>query len=166
MKIRLEHGRDEAAISAITAAAFAGMSFSRQTEHFIIDALRRQNGLTISLVAEDAGEIVGHVAFSPIAIDGQPRNWHALGPVAVVPERQRQGIGTSMILEGLDRLRALKSGGCVVLGNPAYYQRFGFRHDARLFYKSAPAPHFMIQPFGASTPEGEVAFHPAFDATA
>ena len=127
MLIRDESPSDEAAIRALVEAAFRDKTFSHQTEHFIVDALRRMDALSLSLIAEEAGVVVGHVAFSPIAIDGRPTDWYALGPVAVAPDRQRAGIGSALIREGLTRLRPLAAGGCVVLGNPAYYERFGFR---------------------------------------
>ena len=90
MLIRDESPSDEAAIRRLIADAFRDKSFSHQTEHFIVDALRRMDALSLSLVAEEAGGVVGHVAFSPIAINGRPTDWFALGPVAVAPDRQRK----------------------------------------------------------------------------
>ncbi len=165
MLIRDETSSDEAAIRRLIADAFRDKSFSHQTEHFIVDALRRMDALSLSLVAEEAGGVVGHVAFSPIAINGQPTDWFALGPVAVAPDRQRAGIGSALIREGLARLHPLAAGGCVVLGNPAYYERFGFRSSPRLTYDGAPARDFMVMAFGDSIPTGKIAFHPAFDVT-
>ena len=98
----------------------------------ILDALRAAGALTVALVAEEGGEILGQVAFSPVAIDGTARDWYGLGPVAVRPDRQGQGIGQALIRAGLDRIRALGAQGCVLAGAPGYYGRFGFVADPRL----------------------------------
>lgn len=166
MLIRDEVPTDHAAISAVIAAAFRDMPYSQQTETYIIDALRRAGALTISLVAEEAGHIVGQVAFSPLEIDGRPSDWYGLGPIAVAPERQGCGIGSALMEEGLGRLHGLGAEGCMLVGDPAWYRRFGFRNEPRLTLPGVPAEVFLILPLGASIPEGTVAFHPAFMATA
>ena len=84
MMIRKEESTDIEAITQVTIAAFENHPISRQTEHFIINALRAAGALTISLVAEIDGQVVGHIAFSPIAISDDTTNWYGLGPVAVV----------------------------------------------------------------------------------
>lgn len=165
MNIRPEQRADAAGIRALTTAAFTGKPFSDGTEAAVIDALRAADTLTISLVADDAGEVVGHVAFSPVTIGGQPGNWYGLGPVSVAPGRQRQGIGSALIHEGLAQLRALGAGGCVLLGDPAYYCRFGFVNDPALRYGDVDPRHFQALHFAGDSPSGEVAFHPAFDVT-
>ena len=166
MLIRDELPSDETAIAALIAAAFRDMPHSRQTEPFIMAALRRAGALTVSLVAEEGGHIVGQAAFSPIEIDGKPCDWHGLGPIAVAPERQRTGIGSALIEEGLGRLHRLGAGGCMLVGDPAYYRRFGFHNEPRLTLDGVPPEVFMILPLGKTIPEGKVAFHPAFAATA
>ena len=166
MLIRDELPTDEVAIAALIAAAFRGMPYSRQTETFIMAALRRAGALTVSLVAEEAGHIVGQAAFSPVEIDGKPSNWHGLGPIAVAPERQRTGVGSALIEEGFGRLHRLGAGGCMLVGDPAYYHRFGFRNEPRLTLDDVPPDVFMILPLGKTIPEGKVTFHPAFVATA
>jgi putative acetyltransferase len=165
MLIRDETPSDEASISALVDTAFRPMPFSDQTEHLVVDALRRQGALTLSLVAEANASVVGHVAFSPVTIDGSDLGWHALGPIAIAPERQRQGIGSALIERGFVRLRALNSAGCVVLGAPRYYRRFGFQLDPRLTVVDYPAEHFMVLPLGGPAPKGIVRFHPAFEVT-
>lgn len=162
MQIRPEQAGDEATIHALTAAAFKDMPFSDGTEPAIVDALRTAGALTLSLVAVEDGEIVGHVAFSPITVDGADVGWFALGPVSVWPAHQHKGIGNAVIREGLARLRAMGAQGCVLTGDPAYYTRFGFRTDATLFYAGADGPYFQILPFGDAVPAGEARFHPAF----
>jgi putative acetyltransferase len=118
--------------------------------------------LTVSLVAEVDGEVVGHVAFSPARIDGMDRRWFALGPVAVTRDLQRRGIGQRLIEAGLDALRRLGACGCVVVGDPAYYRRFGFEHDPALTMEGVPPEVFMSLPMGGERPGGAVSHHAAF----
>ena len=162
MIIRDERDGDAAAIRAIIADAFAPMPFASGTEALIVEELRRLGGMTLSLVCEEGGVVVGHVAFSPVTIGGVDAGWHALGPLAVAPDRQRQGYGSALVREGLARVRALGSQGCVLLGDPAYYGRFGFRHDPRVTAAEGPPSACQILSFGKAAPEGEIAFHPAF----
>ncbi|MGH6911083.1 MAG: GNAT family N-acetyltransferase [Phenylobacterium sp.] len=127
--------------------------------------MRAAGALTLSLVATEGGEIVGHVAFSPVRINGEAGDWYGLGPVSVWPDRQRKGIGQAQIREGLQRLRSLGAGGCVLLGDPAYYRRFGFERDPELYDVDAPPGAFQRLSLNGSRPTGEVRFHPAFDAS-
>jgi putative acetyltransferase len=163
MQIRPERPEDATTIRALTDAAFKGMPFSDETESKVIDALRAAGALTLSLVATEAGQILGHVAFSPVKINGEPGEWYGLGPVSVWPDRQRTGIGQALIRDGLRRLRSLGAGGCVLLGNPAYYGRFGFESDPDLRYVGAPPGAFQRLTLAGARPIGEVTFHPAFD---
>jgi putative acetyltransferase len=163
MIIRLENEGDADPIHEVTAAAFQGKPYSSGTEAHIVDGLRAAGALTISLVAEDHDEIIGHAAFSPVTINGQAGGWYGLGPVSVVPAWQRRGVGTALITTGLSRLRALGAAGCVVLGDPAYYSRFGFVSDPRLRYRDVDPRYFQHLSFTGDAPGGEVAFHPAFD---
>lgn len=163
MQIRPERPEDATTIHVLTDTAFKGMPFSDDTEARVIDALRTAGALTLSLVATQDDEIVGHVAFSPITIDGEPGDWYGLGPVSVWPGRQRQGIGQALIREGLQRLRSMGAGGCVLLGDPAYYARFGFRNDPHLRHAGAPAWAFQCLTLSGQRPSGEVSFHPGFD---
>ncbi len=124
--VRPERVEDHAAIHDLTGRAFAPMPFSDGDEQYLIDALRKADALSLSLVAEQDQSIVGHVAFSPaFPVDGSP-GWYALGPVSAEPELQKAGIGRRLIETGLDQLRAQGAAGCILLGNPAYYSRFGF----------------------------------------
>lgn len=166
MIIRPEAPADAAAITDVTAAAFRNHPFSQQTEHFIVQALRAAAALTISLVAEIDGRVVGHVAFSPVTLsDGTP-GWYGLGPVSVLPEIQRRGIGSALINEGLSALRALGARGCALVGDPGYYVRFGFRNAPGLVYEGVPQQYFLVLPLGGEVPRGVVVFHDAFLATA
>lgn len=161
--IRDERPGDGPAISALTGAAFRDTPHSDGGEAAIVDRLRAEGALAISLVAENLDHaIVGHVAFSPVTIsDGTP-DWYGLGPCSVIPLRQRAGIGSELIREGLSRLEALGAGGCVVLGDPAYYGRFGFCHDPALVYPDAPAEYFQRLVLREPAPSGTVRYAPAF----
>ncbi len=161
MHIRNEAPADATAIAALTTEAFAGARFSTGAEARIVERLREHGALTISLVAEDEGRIVGHAAFSPVEIDGAEGAWFGLGPVAVAPSSQGRGIGRALIDQGLSRLREAGAHGCVVLGDPAYYGRFGFTHDTKLLYGQT-GKHFQRLILRGGQPAGEVRFHPAF----
>ena len=162
MEIRRERQDDKEAIAALIGEAFASAEHSAGTEAQIVDGLRAAGALTLSLVAEVGGEIVGHAAFSPVTVDARQIGWFGLGPVAVRPDRQRQGIGDALISEGLGQLVAYGAAGCVVLGEPAYYGRFGFQANDRLRYPGPPPEYFQALAFGAAVPSGTVAYHPAF----
>lgn len=160
--VRAETAADAAAIAAVVERAFAGAEHASGTKATIVAALRDAGALTLSLVAERDGRIVGHVACSPVTIgDGTPR-WYGLGPVAVEPALQGRGIGSTLVRAALDRLRALGAAGCVVLGEPAYYARFGFRATSGLAYPGPPPEYFTALAFDGHAPRGTVAYHAAF----
>jgi putative acetyltransferase len=164
MTIRPETPYDIAAIEKVHVAAFEHHPRSRQTEHLIVNALRAAGALTVSLVAEVDGEVSGHIAFSPIRIDGRPCSWFILGPVGVLPRCQRRGIGCRLVLEGLQAIRGLGAEGCVLVGNPAYYSRFGFAPDPGLVFEGVPAENFLCLTMSGRVPRGRVSHHPAFSA--
>ncbi len=163
--IRPEHAGDAARIRQMTEAAFKVAKHSSGTEGAIIDALRASNALTISLVATVESEIVGHIAFSPVTNNGGDIGWFGLGPVSVKPAFHGKGIGGALIRAGLDRLRSKGAKGCVVLGDPAYYQRFGFEHDQAVRFEGAPPEYFMRQSLDGSRMSGKIAFHKGFSAS-
>lgn len=162
MIIRPEQEQDHDAIAAVTTQAFAALEHSDQTEVAIVAALRCAGALSLSLVAQDGALVIGHVAFSPVTIDGKSVCWFGLGPVSVHPDRQGGGVGGALIRQGLDQLRSLGADGCVVLGDPGYYRRFGFENDRDLRYDGAPPEYFMRISFGASTRVGRVEYHSGF----
>jgi putative acetyltransferase len=162
MIIRNENKSDAEVISKVTIAAFRDHPISNHTEQFIIDALRDANALTISLVAEIDGQIVGHIAFSPVTISNGSMGWYGLGPISVLPEFQRQGIGKSLVSKGLSLLKAMEGKGCVLVGDPKYYERFGFKNLPDLILEGVPQEYFLALPFGASDTHGFVVFHEAF----
>ncbi|WP_029047470.1 GNAT family N-acetyltransferase [Cupriavidus sp. amp6] len=163
--IRNEQGADSDTIARLTEAAFRGEPHSSHTEHFIVNALRRDGQLTVSLVAADGDAIVGHVAVSPVTISSGATAWYGLGPISVLPGRQGQGIGTNLMKAALVELRRLGGAGCVVLGSPAYYGRFGFKAHAGLVLPGVPQEYFQAVAFGGEMPVGDVCYHQAFDAT-
>ena len=162
--IRPECAEDERGISALITEAFATAEHSSGTEAEIVERLRSANALSISLVAEEERQIVGHIAFSPVTIAGADRRWFGLGPVAVRPTHQGKGIGAGLIEAGLAQLRLWGAAGCVVLGDPAYYRRFGFRADPRLTFLGPPPEYFQALRLSNDGAEGEVAYHRAFSA--
>lgn len=164
--IRDERPGDFNTIATLTDAAFAGHPHSRQTEARIIDVLRRAGALTVSLVAEDDGAVVGHIAFSPVIIDSGATGWYGLGPVAVAPDWQARGIGSALVNQGLERLHGLGAGGCVLVGEPGFYDRFGFFADPQLRLADVPPKYFLCLPLAMPAPSGAVHFHPAFAITA
>lgn len=161
MVIRDESGADRIAIRKVVAVAFEGHPFSNGREGELVDALRAADALTLSLVAED-DDIVGHLAVSPVSIDGASLGWFGLGPIAVLPERQRRGIGAALIGVALSRLRAANAAGCVVFGDPKYYGRFGFDIHAGLRFIGGPPELFSALPLASPIATGVVDYHPAF----
>ncbi|MTI16808.1 N-acetyltransferase [Rhodobacteraceae bacterium RKSG542] len=132
------------------------------TEHEIVDTLRDDGALALSLVAVDEGTLVGHVAFSPITIDGKDHDWFGLGPVAVIQTSREKGIGAALVQEGLEILRSRGAGGCVVLGDPSFYCRYGFEPDPRIILEGFPPEYFMALTFKKPTPNGTIGYHDAF----
>lgn len=162
--IRKEAPADMAAIEAVTAAAFLNAAHTGHTEQFIVNALRRAGQLSVSLVAECEGAVIGHVAVSPVNISGGASGWYGLGPISVAPERQRQGIGALLMQHALCELGKLAACGCVVLGDPAYYARFGFKAEPLLVLPDVPPEYFQALSLGSPLPSGTVSYHEAFAA--
>jgi putative acetyltransferase len=162
MIIRDETPDDINAIDAVTTAAFKAVPYSDQTEAAIVRALRSAGALTVSLVALEDSDLVGHAAFSPVTVNGAPSQWYALGPISVSPGRQKQGIGGALIRQGLARLKAQGAHGCVLVGDPAYYARFGFKGAAEFCPPELPGEYFQVLGFDGQTPGGVIGFHAGF----
>ncbi|OAA79403.1 Acyl-CoA N-acyltransferase [Akanthomyces lecanii RCEF 1005] len=166
--IRRETVCDAPVIEEVTAIAFMNAEHTDHNEQFIVRALREASQLSVSLVAEDEATlaIVGHVAISPVAISDGSENWHGLGPISVLPEYQGHGVGSRLVERALADLQTSHAAaGCVLLGNPKFYTRFGFKVDPSLKYPGAPAEFFMALAWREPAAAGTVSFHKAFEAT-
>ncbi len=164
--VRPETPRDQPAIHALNAAAFETSAEAR-----LVDALRTNGALTLSLVAVLDGGLVGHIAFSPVTVEAQGRSTLGVGlaPMAVAPSHQRQGIGTRLIEEGLRTLRAHGHPFCVVLGHVDYYPRHGFvsAPNRGIRWEQGHDEAFFVQaltPGGLNGVSGVVRYRPEFDA--
>ncbi|BAY91976.1 MULTISPECIES: GNAT family N-acetyltransferase [unclassified Tolypothrix] len=161
--IRKEVPGDVADIEALTTAAFLNTTYSSHTEQLIVNALRDSGNLTISLVAEADSKIVGHVAVSPVSISDGSQGWYGLGPISVSPQHQGVGIGSQLMREALATLRQLGASGCVLLGNPNYYSRFGFQVEPSLVLPDVPPEYFQAISFNGQIPTGLVSYHESFN---
>lgn len=160
--IRPEQPGDARTIYQLTEAAFRNMPYSDGDEHELVDRLREHGDLTLSLVAERTGQIVGHIAFSPVEIGDGTAGWFGLGPVSVWPDLHGQGIGSALVRQGIEDMRRQGAQGVVLLGSPQYYSRFGFAHDPRLAYPGPSSEYFQCLPLAGRVPQGVVRYCPAF----
>lgn len=119
--VHAEQPEDSDAIRRVLTAAFPTAD-----EADLVDDLRRNDRLALSLVATMAGAVVGYIAFSPVSIDGRVMGW-GLAPLAVAPTHQRRGVGSGLIRQGLELAGKHGVAVIVVLGDPAYYSHFGFQ---------------------------------------
>ncbi|WAU77844.1 GNAT family N-acetyltransferase [Acinetobacter sp. TR3] len=165
IQIRDEQNTDIQAIFDLTQKAFNDVEHSSHTEQFIVNALRESKQLNLSLVAETQGEVIGHIAFSPVSISDGTTNWYGLGSIFVLPEYQEKGIGSKLMKESLNRIKALNAKGCVLLGDPNYYGKFGFKANTRLILEGVPAEYFQILVFTDYVPSGYAIYSDAFNAT-
>jgi putative acetyltransferase len=163
MKIRQEVASDVETIRFLISEAFLNAPHTSHTEHVIVDALRDSGNLTISLVAEVNGQIIGHVAISPVSISDGSQNWYGLGPIAVIPEYQGRGIGSQLVEQALVSLRNRGASGCVLVGNPEYYSRFGFKAEPSLVLPNIPPEYFQVISFCTRIPSGVVSYHESFN---
>ena len=165
IEIRHEQQQDIQTIEALTQAAFLNEQHSSHTEQFIVNQLRKDGQLTISLVALEQGAVVGHVAVSPVRISSGETDWYGLGPISVWPEQQGQGIGSQLMNAALEQLKQLGANGCVLLGDPEYYHRFGFKAYPELVLPNVPPKYFQAISFVNTIPKGRVSYHDAFNST-
>lgn len=177
-----ESSNDVRAIYRVIQSAFASALQSDGNEQDIVNELRDDGDLTVSLVAKlkavDGNEVsdnkvIGHVAFSPVLIvndDEMIRGYFGLAPVSVLPKYQGAGVANALIKHGLKAVEALGAKGCVVLGEPKYYQRFGFECEPDISYPGVPAEHsgyfrvihFVVPVGDEHSVKGEVQYAPAF----
>ncbi|MBM4000274.1 MAG: N-acetyltransferase [Planctomycetes bacterium] len=161
---RPEHVSDHDAVRQINTQAFGGAS-----EALLVDRLRGCPG-SISLVATVADAVVGHILFTAATVVGKDTRVAGLGPMAVDPLRQRRGIGSAMVLRGLDECRRAGYGAVVVVGHAEYYPRFGFRRGSSFGLRcqfDVPDEVFMateLRP-GVLSSGGELQYDPAFSQT-
>jgi putative acetyltransferase len=164
MLIRSEEPKDYLQVWAVNMAAFR-----RQEEADLVDELREKAKLFISLVAEDKEVVVGHIMFSPVRLSGNLYlKMMGLGPMAVIPDHQAEGIGSALVKEGLKKCTQLGFGAVVVLGHSGYYPRFGFTPSIRYSIRSeyaVPEEVFMVkelQPGYLHHVSGIIQYHAAF----
>ena len=162
--IRNEKPDDAARIHEVIELAFRDASHADHNEQFIVKALRDCGTLTVSLVAEVDGKIIGHVALSPVIISDGTAEWYGLGPISVLQEYQGKGIGTKLMNKALTEIEIKGAAGCVVLGEPDYYGRFGFKAVDGLIFPGVPPEYFQALAFRGATPRGEVTYQEAFNA--
>jgi putative acetyltransferase len=140
--IRTETAADLPAIRQVNESAFGSAD-----EADLVEALRTEGVVLLSLVAESGIRIAGHILFSRMSIEtpAEVVPAVALAPVAVLPQRQRQGIGGALIRYGLDALRVRGERMVIVVGHPGYYPRFGFSTErARSVESPFPLDAFMV----------------------
>ncbi|WP_147821316.1 GNAT family N-acetyltransferase [Salidesulfovibrio onnuriiensis] len=166
MNIRTETRNDHIAISRLHYAAFKGHPQhepgAEPVEHRIVELLRDSGALNLSLVAELGGKLAGHVAMSEVHLKAEYEGWYLLGPIGVLPEHQYEGVGSALMRETIARMRHQNAAGIVLVGDPGFYSRFGFRSYAELSCPGVPALNVLALPFGLTKPEGSIAPHPAF----
>jgi len=160
--IRVEQEIDQKAIWSITKAAFKDRPYAGGDEQDLIDKLRACSGLVLSLVAEDEDEVIGQITFSQAVVEDGTGPWFALGPVSVIPSRQGEGVGRDLIKEGLQRIAVMGSLGCILTGDPNYYNRFGFEVSPENSPEKEPAEYFQLKLQEGNKPEGKFTFHKAF----
>lgn len=163
--IREEAAADYAVIETLTIAAFAQMPYSQQTEQHIVRALRDSDQMTLSLVAEQAGEVIGHIAVSPVTLSDGSTGWFGIGPLSVTPHHQHKGVGSQLMQAALSALQQQHAAGVVLVGDPGYYNRFGFQACKQLSLPDIPAEYFLVQAFQETLPVASVQFSQAFQAT-
>lgn len=166
VKFRVREARleDEGAIDEVVARAFQAEPLATGREVEIVQTLRSKKRLRLMMVAElrETGEVVGCLALSPVKMENQATGWFGLGPVAVVPKWQRSGVGSTMIQMTLATLQMEHANGCVVLGEPSFYQRLGFKVLPKLTLPGTPEGYFLALPMDGTNPEGRVFYHATF----
>jgi putative acetyltransferase len=163
VRIRPEQAGDERAIRALTDAAFHSAPHADGDEGELVERLRKDGDLVLSLVAINADQaIIGHIAFSPVTVEGASGEWYQLAPVSVIPSGQSAGIGSALIEEGIARLKGHGAQGIALVGNPDYYSRFGFTRDHGLTLSDALDPYLQVLVLEGGMPAGKLALAPAF----
>lgn len=160
--IRDERAGDEPAIRGLTERAFVGRPYSDGDEADVIERLRRDGDLLLSLVATSGEVIVAQACWSRAILSNGEDGWMVLGPIAVEPAWQGQGIGRTLIETGEARLRTMGAKGITVLGDPAFYARFGFRQHTPLGLEGELGGYLQVKGFGAPIPAATIGYARAF----
>lgn len=163
MLIRPERAGEEQEIYNLTKRAFAPMPFGDEDDAGLTDALRESGDLFLSLIAEENSRIIGHLALSPVAITGTAARWMGLGPISVEPERQRQGIGSTLVQSAMTYCRTNEISGIALIGNPAVYGPMGFQSNHAFTYRDLSNQLVQYLTLSGSDPVGELTFAPALE---
>lgn len=164
--IRAEQTGDEAAIHAMVARAFDGHPYSDGDEQDVIDRLREDGDLLLSLVALNGETIIGQITFSPAILADGDTGWAVLAPVAVEPSHHGKGVGRALIEAGEAAMRAKGASGMTVLGNPEIYSRFDFEADTPMWLAGDLGWAFQVKSFGGPIPACEQKYVRAFNPSA
>ena len=156
VNIRPENRQDSEAINEVIRSAFENHPYSNHKEQFIVDQLRADAALSVSLVAEYEGNVIGHIAFSKVKIGSKECFWYGLAPVSVSPEYQKSGVGSQLIKAGIEAIKQQGARGCVLLGDPDYYERFGFKANDSLTLEGVPPEFFLSLSFTEALPSGKL----------
>jgi putative acetyltransferase len=160
--IRQEHPEDFADIRDVTQRAFTPMPFYDGHDQDLPERFRKAGELQLSLVAVLEDKVVGHVALTKATHESQEQGWFALGPIAVEPEWQRKGIGTALIAQARNWLQSQKAKGCILMGDPGYYTRHGFKVMPDHCPVGEPSEYFMALQLDGPVPKGRFAFSRLF----
>lgn len=162
IRIRNEEAGDTDVIDTIVKEAFSHQSHHAHTQHLILAGLRREEALALSLVAVTDQTVVGNIAFTEVEIsDGSP-GWFGLALLVVAAGMQKKGVGSALVRDGLLKLRQRGAQGCVVLGEPAFFSRFGFKNNSDLMIEETPQENFLALAFADKGTAGVVSYHPLF----
>ena len=162
LEFRPEEPGEESAIHTLTKQAFAGRPYSDGDEADVIDALRRDGDLLLSLVALQDGEIVGQATYSEARLSNGAAGWMVLGPIAVDMSLQGKGIGRQLMERGEAMMRERGAHGITVLGDPKLYSRFGYQQHTALVLEGELGEYLQVKSFGAPVPDATLTYAPAF----
>ncbi len=165
MFIKDEQAGDINQISHIQYSAFKGhpiLGGAEPVEHILVERLREADGLTFSLLAEENGCQIGHIAISPAKVGDSDSGWFLLGPIGVLPEHQGKGVGSQLIHESLSRLRNQGADGIVLVGEKKFYERFGFDTHPGLQYEGVPSMFVLGLSLSGAPVRGKITAHEAF----
>ncbi|MDE1467410.1 GNAT family N-acetyltransferase [Aurantiacibacter sp. D1-12] len=160
--IREERAGDEAAIDALTRRSFTGHPYSDGDEQDVIARLRADGDLLLSLVAERNGELIGQATYSRAILSNGEQDWMVIGPIAVDPSCQGEGIGRALMEAGETALKAQGAKGVTALGDPQLYSRFGYLQHTAMTLDGELGEYLQVKSFGAQIPAATLTYAPAF----